>query len=131
MKFICENCKAKYQIGDDKIAGRSVRMKCRRCGHEIHVTASQIEGDRAVEGPTFTGTIEPLSSITPQPGDILSLVGAAFWGLRLALQLAVQPRLLLSNEPRHVAHLLLQGVLHHVVPLMLKLDGVSCGCHCT
>src|SRR5262245_62143712 len=42
MKFICENCKAKYQIGDDKIAGRSVRMKCRRCGHLIQIGASTV-----------------------------------------------------------------------------------------
>lgn len=45
MKFICDNCKAKYQIGDDKIAGRSVRMKCRRCGHLIQLATSVTAGD--------------------------------------------------------------------------------------
>ncbi len=50
MKFICENCKAKYQIGDDKIAGRSVRMKCRRCGHLIQLSASVTEASSG-EGP--------------------------------------------------------------------------------
>ncbi len=43
MKFLCENCKAKYQIRDEKVAGRTVRMKCRKCGHMIEVEASVTE----------------------------------------------------------------------------------------
>jgi len=43
MKFVCENCKAKYQIGDEKVAGKTVRMKCRRCGHMIQVSSSMTE----------------------------------------------------------------------------------------
>ena len=37
MKFLCSNCKAKYQIADEKIAGRTLRMKCRKCGDDIVV----------------------------------------------------------------------------------------------
>ncbi len=40
MKFLCENCKAKYQVADDKVAGKTVRMKCRKCGHPIEVRAT-------------------------------------------------------------------------------------------
>jgi predicted Zn finger-like uncharacterized protein len=35
MKFLCGNCKAKYQIADEKASGRTLRMKCRKCGHDI------------------------------------------------------------------------------------------------
>ncbi|MBW2461307.1 MAG: zinc-ribbon domain-containing protein [Deltaproteobacteria bacterium] len=35
MKFLCGNCKAKYKIADDKVSGRALRMKCRRCQHDI------------------------------------------------------------------------------------------------
>ena len=35
MKFLCPNCKAKYQISDEKIAGRTLKMDCRRCNHPI------------------------------------------------------------------------------------------------
>ncbi|HVJ19382.1 MAG TPA: GYF domain-containing protein [Polyangiaceae bacterium] len=31
MKFLCPSCKAKYHVADEKIAGRSLRMKCRKC----------------------------------------------------------------------------------------------------
>ncbi len=37
MKFFCDYCQAKYAIDDAKIAGRVLRMKCRRCGHEIEL----------------------------------------------------------------------------------------------
>jgi predicted Zn finger-like uncharacterized protein len=37
VKFLCEQCKAKYQIADEKAAGKTVRMKCRKCGHLIEV----------------------------------------------------------------------------------------------
>jgi len=40
MKFVCSNCKAKYQIADEKILGRTLKMDCRRCN-----TAITIRGD--------------------------------------------------------------------------------------
>jgi predicted Zn finger-like uncharacterized protein len=43
VKFLCEHCKAKYQIADDKVAGRTVRMKCRKCGNSIEVRAAVTE----------------------------------------------------------------------------------------
>ena len=43
MKFLCDNCKAKYQIADEKVAGKTVRMKCRKCGHQIEVRAAVTE----------------------------------------------------------------------------------------
>ena len=45
MKFLCDHCKAKYQIPDEKIAGRTLRMKCRKCGHDI-----VIRGPRKSDG---------------------------------------------------------------------------------
>jgi len=38
MKFLCPSCKAKYQIADEKVLGRSVRMKCRKCGFVIPIS---------------------------------------------------------------------------------------------
>lgn len=42
MKFLCPSCKAKYQIADEKVIGREVKMKCRQCGHLIEINASVI-----------------------------------------------------------------------------------------
>jgi predicted Zn finger-like uncharacterized protein len=38
MKFLCPSCKTKYQIADEKVAGRAVRMKCRKCGYIIPIS---------------------------------------------------------------------------------------------
>jgi predicted Zn finger-like uncharacterized protein len=43
VKFLCEQCKAKYQIADEKAVGKTVRMKCRKCGHLIEVRAAVTE----------------------------------------------------------------------------------------
>src|SRR6187399_1072751 len=51
MKFLCPSCKAKYQISDEKVAGRSVRMKCRRCGHMIQVSSEDAVGGSSVPPP--------------------------------------------------------------------------------
>jgi predicted Zn finger-like uncharacterized protein len=51
MKFLCDNCKAKYQIADEKVAGKTVRMKCRKCGHQIEVRAAVTETSAAAQPP--------------------------------------------------------------------------------
>ncbi len=60
MKFVCDNCKAKYQIGDDKVAGKTLRMKCRRCGHMIQVAATVTESSVSQKLPT-----EPAAGSVP------------------------------------------------------------------
>src|SRR5580700_1105180 len=52
VKFLCEQCKAKYQIADEKAAGKTVRMKCRKCGHLIEVRAAVTETSSAGPAPT-------------------------------------------------------------------------------
>jgi predicted Zn finger-like uncharacterized protein len=43
MKFLCPNCNAKYQISEEKIAGRSVKIHCRSCGFVIHVAQPSVD----------------------------------------------------------------------------------------
>ena len=54
MKFVCENCKAKYQIGDEKVAGKTLRMKCRRCGNMIQVSSAVTESSVSRANPAGT-----------------------------------------------------------------------------
>ncbi len=79
MKFLCPSCKAKYQIADEKVIGRSVRMKCRQCGHLIEIlesvvgvstgsvlppVASPSQLGAALLGPSDSGELRPR-----QPGS--------------------------------------------------------------
>ncbi|MCU0691770.1 MAG: zinc-ribbon domain-containing protein, partial [Polyangiaceae bacterium] len=70
MKFLCQNCKAKYQIADEKLQSRMVRMKCRKCGSVIEVLSptgaslpSQESGGLPVSAPP--------ASITPRPSGLV------------------------------------------------------------
>jgi predicted Zn finger-like uncharacterized protein len=47
MKFTCGSCSAKYQIADEKIAGRTLKMRCRKCGHDIQVKGGSRSSQRA------------------------------------------------------------------------------------
>ncbi|RYE92292.1 MAG: hypothetical protein EOO75_07025 [Myxococcales bacterium] len=74
MKFLCDNCKAKYQIADDKVAGKTVRMKCRKCGHLIEIRASAA----LAEATAFRSLpAEELSRIMEEPARPASVAPAA------------------------------------------------------
>ncbi|MBX3224327.1 MAG: zinc-ribbon domain-containing protein [Labilithrix sp.] len=62
VKFLCDSCKAKYQIADEKVAGKTVRMKCRKCGHQIEVRAAVTETSVASAPPR-----PPTNTSAPRP----------------------------------------------------------------
>jgi predicted Zn finger-like uncharacterized protein len=66
VKFLCEQCKAKYQIADEKVAGKTVRMKCRKCGHLIEVRAVT-ESSAASFPPPAVAPTAPTPSHRPPP----------------------------------------------------------------
>src|SRR5689334_20759818 len=41
MKITCHACDAKYTIADEKVTGRTVKIKCKKCGATIVVNADQ------------------------------------------------------------------------------------------
>ncbi len=84
MKFLCPSCKAKYQIADEKVAGRSVRMKCRKCGFMIQVTSamatpSGLDSDPPEMGDGETGTAPAAHAVeksAPGPSPARALPAA-------------------------------------------------------
>lgn len=81
MKFLCDNCKAKYQIADDKVAGKTVRMKCRKCGHliELRATAALAEATafRSLPSEELSRIVdEPLPGVAPAATGASKPVGA-------------------------------------------------------
>jgi predicted Zn finger-like uncharacterized protein len=37
MKFYCDQCQTKYAIGDDKVRGKILKVRCKKCGYVITV----------------------------------------------------------------------------------------------
>ncbi|MBN1608199.1 MAG: zinc-ribbon domain-containing protein [Polyangiaceae bacterium] len=58
MKFLCPNCNAKYQISEEKVAGRSVKIHCRNCGFVIRIAQ-----------PSVTALTSHLASLRPPAPD--------------------------------------------------------------
>ncbi len=70
MKFLCPSCKAKYHVADEKIAGRSLRMKCRKC--EFVISLSDAPPAPPTLAPTEGELVPrlPAPPLTPQlPGS--------------------------------------------------------------
>ena len=57
MKITCQTCQSKYTVSDEKVQGKTVKIKCRNCGATILVNSS---------GATTTaaGAGEPVSILT-------------------------------------------------------------------
>jgi predicted Zn finger-like uncharacterized protein len=68
VKFLCEQCKAKYQIADEKAVGKTVRMKCRKCGHLIEVRAAVTETSVAAPPAERPAVPAPAPAPAPAPG---------------------------------------------------------------
>jgi len=77
MKFLCSNCKAKYQISDDKVVGRTLRMTCRKCKEEIVI--------RGETNPVPVAAPRPFHPASRQPSALVSN-----WNARLQGATAVQ-----------------------------------------
>lgn len=60
MKITCINCSAKYSLADDKVNGRSFKVRCKKCGEPIVVRA-------ASEAP------EPLTAARNESSALFSL----------------------------------------------------------
>src|SRR4051812_38389975 len=52
MKITCQSCQAKYTIADEKVAGKTVKIKCKKCGATIVVHGS----DAAAQAPQDPGS---------------------------------------------------------------------------
>ncbi|MBN2360253.1 MAG: zinc-ribbon domain-containing protein, partial [Deltaproteobacteria bacterium] len=37
MKFFCDKCNTKYSIADDKVRGKILKIRCKKCGNVIVV----------------------------------------------------------------------------------------------
>src|SRR5580693_10671928 len=52
MKITCQSCQSKYNVADEKVQGKIVKIRCRKCGSTIVV---QGNGGAATNGSGGTG----------------------------------------------------------------------------
>jgi predicted Zn finger-like uncharacterized protein len=66
MNVACSQCSAKYAINDDRVKGRKVRIKCKRCGNSFVV-------DGTAETTGASGAAPAVRSATPNPGAVAAV----------------------------------------------------------
>jgi predicted Zn finger-like uncharacterized protein len=88
VKFLCDRCKTRYSIGDDRVRGKILKIRCKNCQNVITVregmsdagapVAAASDGIPAVarRGRTTTGAPQPHISLPDRAAS--SSLGAAF-----------------------------------------------------
>jgi predicted Zn finger-like uncharacterized protein len=60
MKITCQSCQSKYTVSDEKVQGKTVKIKCRKCGATILVNSG---------GVTTSAPADPVSSSSGGSAD--------------------------------------------------------------
>jgi predicted Zn finger-like uncharacterized protein len=84
MRFVCDSCRAQYMISDDKVGAKGVKVRCKKCGHNIVVRSSGAASPKEAEpsnGAASTAQSDssksdgagfPATLGTPPEGGLLS-----------------------------------------------------------
>ncbi len=69
MKISCQNCSSKYTVSDEKVQGKTVKLKCKKCGATILVNSG---------GATTVAAGAGVADHSSSPGDAGSMEGASY-----------------------------------------------------
>ncbi|HET9752359.1 MAG TPA: GYF domain-containing protein [Myxococcales bacterium] len=73
MQFACENCKTQLQIADEKVRGKRLIVRCKRCGAKIAIADPALGGPK---GPRLVAPGFPAARSAPQPRPAQPEAGA-------------------------------------------------------
>lgn len=70
MRFLCQHCKSKYTISDDKIRNKRLKIRCKKC-HNIIEVIDPYRSARHSSMPSGDGPLldEPVSLVLPDPDE--------------------------------------------------------------
>lgn len=66
MKVVCESCQAKYQVPDERVAGKKLKIRCKRCGATVLIRGDLIENGAPQNGSGYDrASSVPAESLAP------------------------------------------------------------------
>ncbi|MBI4815954.1 MAG: zinc-ribbon domain-containing protein [Deltaproteobacteria bacterium] len=74
MKFLCGSCRTKYQISDQKVRGKILTIRCKKCGSKIVVKESLAVNTGGVVVAPLADSIS--DSVTEGQGEVSAPAGA-------------------------------------------------------
>lgn len=93
MKFLCDRCKTRYSIGDDRVRGKILKIRCKNCANVITVREGMTDSDAAdaASGRPHKATVPAPAASAAAPSN--GALGAAF-----ASALTTKPPAALEEE---------------------------------
>ena len=76
MKFLCDRCKTRYSIGDDRVRGKILKIRCKNCANVITVREGMPDADVEANGRRGKSTTQAPAIQTDAPAN--GALGAAF-----------------------------------------------------
>jgi predicted Zn finger-like uncharacterized protein len=68
VKFLCDRCKTRYSIGDDRVRGKILKIRCKNCANVITVREGMDAGDDSRGRPTTAAP--PIAETKPANGAL-------------------------------------------------------------
>ncbi|MEO8843472.1 MAG: GYF domain-containing protein [Kofleriaceae bacterium] len=72
MKFLCDRCKTRYSIGDDRVRGKILKIRCKNCANVITVREGMTVDDAIASDRNRPTTAAPLTNAAPANGALAS-----------------------------------------------------------
>ena len=70
MQFICESCKANLQIADEKVRGKRLIVRCKRCGTQIRIADPALAAAQSGARPSTGPIAASRPAATPSAGPV-------------------------------------------------------------
>ncbi|CAN5581808.1 hypothetical protein BH11MYX1_BH11MYX1_06380 [soil metagenome] len=72
MKFLCDRCKTRYSIGDDRVRGKILKIRCKNCANVITVREGMSVDDSAPSDRGRPTTAAPMAAAAGGGGALAS-----------------------------------------------------------
>jgi predicted Zn finger-like uncharacterized protein len=67
VKFLCDRCKTRYSIGDDRVRGKILKIRCKNCANVITVREGMmVDPDAAPVAPEYPGRAKKATTSAPE-----------------------------------------------------------------
>jgi predicted Zn finger-like uncharacterized protein len=80
MKITCQSCQSRYNVADEKVQGKIVKIRCRKCGATIIVNGTEVAAGAGGGGASSSGG----SSAAKAPTERSSAADAGAWHVNIA-----------------------------------------------
>ena len=80
MKFLCDRCKTRYTIADERVRGKILKIRCKNCANVITVREGQaepVESAEVVDAAEMSAEEREASVVARRPGATAQLATAA------------------------------------------------------